>query len=123
MAHDIELVNAKAGTGNSTDFSGKWANELGSNVLFTQEGDALTGVYESAVSSGGGKTYGDVIGHVDGNLISFVVHWRSFQAITAWVGQMDTLKTITTLWQMTKKSGSEDEWASINSGFDVFTKI
>jgi hypothetical protein len=111
--------------GSSVDFSGTWINELQSEAVLVQTNDILTGTYESAVSSGGGTTVGDLQGYVDGDLISFVVHWRDFQAITAWVGQLDPNapeETINTLWQMTKQVAVGEEWASINAGADYFTR-
>jgi len=125
MLHEKSLARAKAGTGETVDFSGTWLNELQSKVIFKQVGAVLSGTYESAVSAGGNKTVGDLQGYVDGDLISFVVHWRDFQAITAWAGQLDpqaTTQQINTLWQMTKQVGPGEEWASINAGADYFTR-
>jgi hypothetical protein len=125
MKHEKALSRALAGTGAAVDFTGTWKNELKSEVKFTQTGDRLAGVYNSVVSGGGTATTGDVQGYVDGDLISFVVHWRSFQAITAWVGQLDPVAstpTINSLWQMTKQVAAGEEWASINAGADVFVK-
>lgn len=124
MLQEKSLARAIAGTGTFVDFSGTWENELHSKGVLTQKNDVLTGTYESAVSEEHKKTIGDLQGYVDGALISFVVHWRDFQAITAWVGQLDA-KTgmINTLWQMTKRVDPGDEWASINSGADYFTRL
>ena len=125
MLQEKALARARAGTGSSVDFSGTWVNELGSEVVLVQANDMLTGTYESAVSGGGTTTTGDLQGYVDGDLISFVVHWRDFQAITAWVGQLDpnaSEETINTLWQMTKQVSAGEEWASINAGADYFTR-
>jgi hypothetical protein len=126
MLQEKSLARARAGTGSTVDFSGSWVNELGSTADLTQSAGVLSGTYESAVSSDGTKTKGDLQGFVDGDLISFVVHWRDFQAITAWVGQLDpnaTVGTINTLWQMTKAVEPGDEWASINAGADYFTRV
>lgn len=125
MLQEKSLARATSGTGAPVNFSGKWKNELLSEVVLAQNGDQLSGTYESAVSSGGSRTTGDLLGYVDGDLISFVVHWRDFQAITAWVGQLDpkTPSQINTLWQMTKQVAEGDEWASINAGADYFTKV
>jgi len=125
MIQEKSLGRAKAGTGTTVDFSGTWMNELKSEVTFKQTGAILSGTYESAVSAGGSKTVGDLQGYVDGDLISFVVHWRDFQGITAWVGQLDpkaATQQINTLWQMTKQVAIGDEWASINAGADYFTR-
>jgi len=123
MSHAQALGRALPGTGKTIDFSGTWVNELGSEVELVQTGGMLSGTYESAVSSGNTTTTGDLQGYVDGDLISFVVHWRNFQAITAWVGQLDKNgATMNTLWQMTKQVDIGDEWASINAGADYFSK-
>jgi hypothetical protein len=125
MHHDQTLAKAKAGTGVPVDFTGTWINELGSQVALVQTGNALAGVYQSAVSTGGTTTTGNVLGYVDGDLIGFTVHWISFQAITAWVGQLEPnagTDTIKTLWQMTNQVDPGDEWASINAGSDIFVR-
>lgn len=125
MQQEKSLARALAGTGAPVDFSGTWKNELNSEMTLTQINDVLSGTYESAVSSGGGKTIGDLRGYVDGDLIAFVVHWRDFQAITSWVGQLEPgvdQESIKTLWQMTKQVASGEEWSSINAGSDSFTR-
>lgn len=123
--HEAALKLSKSGTGAFIDLSGDWENDLKSTMHLIQNGDALEGTYESKVSSTGGSTIGDLKGYVDGDLIAFVVHWRDFQSITSWVGQCESggsNKLIQTLWQMTKQVDEGDEWASINSGSDSFTK-
>ncbi|MBX9710083.1 MAG: avidin/streptavidin family protein [Xanthobacteraceae bacterium] len=125
MLQEKALARAKAGTGAAIDFSGTWINELKSEAVLVQANNVLSGTYLSAVSSDGTQTTGDLQGYIDGDLISFVVHWRNFQAITAWVGQLDPAapkETINTLWQMTKQVSAGDEWASINAGADYFTR-
>jgi hypothetical protein len=125
MIQERALERASKGTGKPIDFGGRWQNELESTLDITQSGTTLTGTYESRVSGGGGSTKGDLQGYVDGDLISFVVHWRDFQAITAWVGQLDPKEpkqTIRTLWQMTKQVAAGEEWASINAGADSFIR-
>jgi hypothetical protein len=127
MLHEKALARAKPGTGTPIDFSGTWTNELKSTMTVKQQSNgSLSGTYLSAVSGGnGGTTPGDLLGYVDGNLISFVVHWREFQAITAWVGQLvpqSSPAEISALWQMTKAVDPGEEWASINAGADTFTR-
>jgi avidin family protein len=127
LLHEKALARAKPGTGTPFDFSGTWANELKSTMVIKQQSNgSLSGTYVSAVSGGnGGTTTGDLLGYVDGSLISFLVHWQDFQAITAWVGQLvpqSAPAEISTLWQMTKAVDSGDEWASTNAGADTFTR-
>src|SRR5262245_28579617 len=124
MIHERSLRRAQPGTGAMVDFSGTWVNELNSEMTLLQTGAILSGTYESAVSAGGQQTTGDLQGYVDGDLIAFVVHWRDFQAITAWVGQLDPEATeqINTLWQMTRQVETGEEWASVNAGADYFVR-
>lgn len=125
MLQEQALGRALAGTGTPVDYTGTWVNQLGSRVVLTQAGDRLSGTYESAVSGGGTATTGDLQGYVDGDLIAFVVHWRDYQAITTWVGQLDPqapAQTLRTLWHMTQQVASGEEWASINAGADTFTR-
>lgn len=126
MQHERALTRALAGTGATYDFSGTWKNELGSGMVLSQAGNTLSGTYQSAVSGGGGSTTGDLIGYVDGDLVSVIVHWRDFQAITAWVGQLvpnASPAQILTLWQMTQQVAVGEEWKSINAGTDTFTQV
>ena len=83
MLFEKALTRATPGTGSTVTFSGIWVNDLKSTVAFQQTNDVLTGTYESTVSSTGMTTTGSVQGYVDGDLISFIVHWKDFQAITA----------------------------------------
>lgn len=126
MSQEKALDRALTGTGAVTDFSGVWFNELKSKATIVQKKGVLSGTYESAVSSAGTSTVGDLRGYTDGMLISFVVRWRDFQAITAWVGHLDPLAkkpTIQTLWQMTKSvEQADEEWTSINAGADTFKR-
>jgi len=125
MLLEHALISALEGTGASFDYTGTWKNQISSEMTLVQSGDALAGTYTSADSSSGQTTIGDLVGYVDGDLISFVVHWRDFQAITAWVGQLDPKaqhSTLISLWQMTKQVAPGKEWSSINAGSDSFTR-
>lgn len=123
MRIESSLRRATAGTGPATDFSGTWENELGSRMTLAQGGDGVSGAFDSAVSGGHARTVGDLVGSVDGALLSVVVHWRDFQAITAWAGQIDPAgDTLSMLWQMVKQVDPGDEWVSINAGADTFVR-
>jgi hypothetical protein len=117
------LRRAIKGTGAAIDFTGTWINQMKSEARITKQvAGVLSGEYESKDSASGTSTLGDLCGYADGDLISFVVHWRDFQAITAWVGQLEPTAPgeLKTLWQMTKQVEIGKEWASINAGSDVF---
>jgi hypothetical protein len=125
MLQEKALERTLSGTGTAVDFSGTWINELGSKAYLTQNNNTLSGTYESTVSGGGGTTTGELLGYVNGDLIVFIVHWDSFQAITSWVGQLNPTAsafTLNMLWQMTQQVTPGDEWASINAGADTFIR-
>ena len=124
MKVEFALQRAVAGTAPAVDFTGKWINELNSEMTLTQRAEVISGTYESTVSSTGRKTIGDLQGYANGDLISFIVHWREFQALTSWCGQINPkTKSIDTLWQMTKQVAEGEEWSSINAGADYFTRV
>ncbi len=120
-------VAAPARDAGDKDFSGAWANELGSTMTLEQDGASLQGAYWSSVSDTGGPADGEITGYASENLISFVVKWAKFEALTAWVGHFDDSSDggqISTLWQMVKVvPDPHDEWESINAGADTFTRI
>lgn len=122
MNHESALKRAIPTAINSVDFTGTWVNELNSVVVITQTSNSLSGTYTSSVSATGETTSGTLTGYVSGDLISFVVNWDDFQAITAWVGQLSPTNSslFTTLWQMTTQVDGGSEWASILAGADSF---
>jgi hypothetical protein len=124
MLPENALPRKTPGTGTLVDFSGVWINEFPSTMTISQTNDEVKGSYKSPVSTGGIPATGSLQGYVDGHLISFVVHWKEFQAITAWVGQLDPKnpKLLKTLWQMVSQVAPGGEWDSINAGADSFSK-
>jgi hypothetical protein len=124
------ILSAAPGPGAPTvNFSGRWANELGSVMRLTVNGQQVTGDYSRPVSGGGGTVRGDLAGFVDGDLISFVVNWDGPGSLTAWTGQLvrdDNRDTIKTLWLLVMNVEDADEptglWQSTLVGTDEFTR-
>ena len=111
------------------DFSGDWRNQLASTMTLTVNGSSVSGNYTSVVSGGGGAATGELVGFVNGDLISFAVNWDPIPAITAWVGQMVQqagADAIFTLWHLTMNVPDADEptgmWQSIVAGTDTFQR-
>ncbi len=114
------------------DFNGKWVNELNSTMDIVVDGSTLAGTYTSDVSEDGRPTEPhSLMGCINGALISFIVKWNEFDAITAWVGHMiaddQGTERIYTLWQMTKSTADPEAlleiWESVLSGSDTFRRI
>lgn len=124
--HEKAIAKAGAAVGAAVNFAGVWRNQLGSSMDLKIVGSLVSGKYESAVSGGGVPVLGELVGFVNGDLISFTVNWPT-AAITAWVGQMindNGFDVITTLWQMTTNIPDANEptgmWQSIFAGTDRF---
>lgn len=122
MAAESALSRVLAGSGGQVDFTGTWTNELGSSVELRQEGSMLTGHYKSQKAAGPNPATGPLVGFVDGELITFTVHWDEYQAITSWTGRLED-EGITALWQMTSREPDGSEWAGITAGADEFWRV
>lgn len=124
------ITKAAATAGATIDFSGDWVNELGSTMKLVMAGQTLTGAYESPVSGGGGSVKGDLVGFVDGDLISFVVNWTTPASLTAWTGQLVDVAgkdVIKTLWLLVQNVDDVSEpnglWKSTLAGDDDFRRV
>jgi len=110
-----------------------WKNELGSTMSFTRSGQQIIGTYRSAVGSSG-SIEGELVGWINGNVISFVVTWP-VGSITAWTGHFtfEPQVAIEALWQMGLELGSTrnpdgtestvELWDSIFAGRDRFVEV
>lgn len=105
-------------------FAGVWQNEQGATLALCQHGDDLTGTYVSTSSDGHGFACGDVTGACSGDLVSFTVRWRDFQAVTSWTGRLNDEKSmLNTMWLMIAEAQAEPEREDIHTGADRFTRL
>jgi len=124
------IEKAAPSQGVTIDFTGTWTNQLGSTMVLNMAGQHLSGRYRSQVSSVGTSADGELVGFVDGDLISFVVNWDAPASLTAWSGQL-VLKggrqTIETLWYLVQNVADQDEpsglWKSTFAGADEFWRV
>jgi hypothetical protein len=92
MIHEKALTHTLDATKEPPpDFSGRWVNQLSSTMQLTVAGIRVSGIYESAVSGGGGSIRGDLVGFVNGDLIAFVVTWPTAASRPGW----DSMSLIT----------------------------
>lgn len=124
------IAQAAPSLGATIDFSGEWQNQLGSIMDLSMSGQSLSGRYKSPVSGDGTSVGGDLVGWVDGDLISFTVNWTTPASLTAWTGQLvdeSGRETIKTLWHLVKNIADADEenglWTSTLTGTDSFWRI
>lgn len=121
---------AKTAGAPTVDFSGRWNNQLNSEMDLTITGQKVSGRYKSIVSSSGASVEGDIAGYVDRDLIAFVVNWDTTASLTAWTGQMVNeggQVSIPTLWHLVMDIADgpqEDEglWQSTVAGADTFVR-
>jgi hypothetical protein len=73
MKHaEIAALKSKATLGETPEFGGTWANQLGATMTLTVNGDMISGTYRSKVSGGGGPTPPKPLtGFKNGDLIAF----------------------------------------------------
>ena len=112
-------------------FSGRWTNQLGSEMNITVTGQSVTGTYQSAVGNVvSGKKY-NLVGFVSEDIIGFVVDYDDSVAVATWIGRYvstEGVERIHTLWHTgstyadkshTKK---RDLWDSFGTNADVFDR-
>jgi hypothetical protein len=125
------LVGDKVDRPNIT-FTGKWRNELGSIMELIVKGDRVEGKYHTAVGAPGQMEQFDIVGVVNGDLISLVVNWGVYGSVTAWVGEQTAdagggNERIVTMWQMVNNISEEQEksslWGAFMTGSDIFNRI
>lgn len=112
--------------------NGTWYNELGSCMTLTENGNSVTGTYQTVVGDAEG-TY-DLIGRTDtdndsSQAIGFVVVWQnqygSSDSVTTWSGQyqiIDGVEIIVATWLLTQETSPDDDWASTLINKDIFTR-
>src|SRR5262249_35304253 len=117
---------------NPMDISGRWFNELKSQMVIDVHGSTITGKYHTGVGDAKGEY--DLVGRVsrlsDGNAtIAFVVAWQNglqdTDAVTAWSGEIHEIEGIlcmTTTWLMTRETLQENDWRATTVGRDYFTR-
>jgi hypothetical protein len=114
----------------SVDFSGKWINELHSEMELVITGNGVTGVYRTHVGQPKPTEAFPLVGFVTGDMISFTVNFGKYGSLTAWVGQHTEPKpgnyAIRTLWQLSKNVQDQDEpeqlWGSVLTGSNLFAR-
>jgi hypothetical protein len=112
------------------DFSGKWRNQLGSEMeLAVQADDRITGVFRSGVGAVDPHREFPLVGYRSGDVISFCVSFGRF-GLAAWVGQHNAaaggVEQITTMWHLAENVPEELErawlWSGVKAGSDTFVR-
>jgi hypothetical protein len=114
------------------DLNGDWFNELGSKMTLTVTGQAITGMYQTAVGDADGiyALAGRLsISEDEQVTLGFVVAWqndkRSTDSATSWSGEAREInndETILTTWLLTVETTPDDDWKSTLIGKDTFTR-
>ena len=111
------------------DFSGRWTNTKNSVLQLQQNGNSLTGTFDSGVSDGSQEIKAPVVGWANGDRVSFTATYDVFGTVVAWVGQVrgepgNPVIDAHFLHETDVKEEDELEglWASTRTGSDQFRK-
>ena len=112
------------------NLSGEWTNRLGSTMNLKTNGSKVTGTYRTAVGAPQESKEFPVIGVVNGDLLSFIVDWKEYGSVTAWVGQHTTgekgTERIEAMWHLALNVAERQEeqslWGSVMTGQNIFVK-
>ncbi|KIY65068.1 Avidin/streptavidin [Cylindrobasidium torrendii FP15055 ss-10] len=127
---------ATLATAISASLNGTWYNQLGSTVEFEASADGtLSGYYTSAV--GDAKYEYVLTGRYDtdprsfdvGATLGWTVNWKNNKAgnshsTTTWNGQYFSANKqwIRTQWLLARSTTEQRDWASTQTGADIFTR-
>lgn len=110
------------------NFSGKWRNQLRSEMELSVSAEKVTGKYRTGVGLPQPAEEFNLIGFGSGDLLAFVVDFGKYGSLTAWAGQHTFddagVGQIRTMWHLAKNVKDEDEptqlWGGVLAGADVF---
>lgn len=111
------------------DFSGIWTNTKNSVLELAQNGNKLTGTFDSGVSDGGIEIKAPIVGWANGDRVTFSATYEQFGTVVAWVGQArgepgNPVIDAHFLHETDVSEADEAEalWASTRTGSDQFSK-
>lgn len=112
------------------DLSGDWKNAKNSVLRLAQNGNSLSGTFDSGVSDGGQVIQAPVTGWVNGDVVSFTAIYEIFGTVVAWVGQVKGEPGNPTIdvhflheTNIAENDEAEELWASTLTGSDQFTRM
>src|SRR5690242_19638483 len=117
-----------------TELNGVWQNQYGSEIkIEVDKSGRLFGKFRTAVGRSETKndwedTWFDLIGFVNGDLISFVVNFVSTGAIYSVIGRLisdpksETSQRIDVLCDTTFNVPEQDSWKSVIASSEVFKR-
>lgn len=130
LKHLIQGFHSKPGPVPTVDFTGKWKNNLGSEM----ELEALTngrvkGIYRTGVGQPAPTEEFELVGFASGDLLSFTVNFGKYGSLTAWAGQHtveNKVERIYTLWHLARNVKDAEEpkelWGAILAGANTFER-
>ena len=115
----------------TSDFNGRWQNDMGSELEFIVKNGEVSGTYNTNVGAPEKSKSFPLRGLTQGDQISFSVNFKGYNSMSAWVGQLTLDDTgnpyLRTMWHNTKDIPDAQEkdniWGSIRTGASNFTKL
>lgn len=112
------------------NIEGKWSNTKDSLLELTQNGNSITGTFDSGVGDGGLVIKAPIVGWVNGDRVTFAATYEAFGTVVAWVGQVrgepgNPVIDAHFLHESNVLESEETEklWASTRTGSDQFSKV
>ncbi|XP_030048635.1 avidin [Microcaecilia unicolor] len=113
--------------------TGRWQNELGSNMTISQvDGKGFfTGVYMTQVSLTNRTIIESPLTGAqqlrDEPTVGFSVNWKFAASVTSWTGQCykdpQGKEFLITTWLLREETPVEENWRATRVGLDVFIRI
>ena len=112
------------------DWNGRWRNDVGSEVEFSEADGVLQGTYHTGVGRPDAGEGFPVMGTVSGDMIAFTVNFGGHGSVAAWTGRHvdgNDGPAIHTLWHLVRNSDDAGEplppWSSTLTGAAIFRAV
>jgi len=129
IPHFSKNLTRKAVSATRVNFSGRWTNELGSEMALTVNNGEVKGTYRTAVGEAPDEEVFDLIGYAKDDLIVFCVNFGAYGSLTAWAGQHaveNEKEMILSLWHLARNTvdGHDPKhlWSTMLTGSNTFTR-
>lgn len=130
LKHFSSIQVAKDAPVPSVDFSGKWRNDLRSEMdLKVDPAGSVTGKYRTGVGNPTPSEEFDLVGFASGDLLTFTVNFGEYGSLTSWAGQHTVVsgaEQVKTMWILARNVEDAEEpaklWGAVLTGSDTFRR-
>ena len=112
------------------DVSGRWRNDVGSEIDLRHEGGVLRGAYRTAVGRPDESEGFPIAGVVNDDMLAMTVDFGEHGSVGAWTGRVvdgEGGVALHTLWHLVRNRSDDGEplppWSSTLAGAAVFRRV